>query len=205
MHGKQYILMINRNGEGAVMPFPRLLELPPTKMLGDLTYVKTDRTKTFPDYKATIYVQANTALDLDQYADPIIEEPVVENEQDPTQSAQPTVDSTPAPVGSATPTGPVTRIYGTSDDLIEIDGGYTGEVGGGEDKRLVIVSDGTLLEISYGKGEQGIWAITVLKKGTAYAGFEPGDDEDADIYSDIVTLRGDIKYVYVASEYEKAQ
>lgn len=49
-----------------------------------------------------------------------------------------------------------TKVYGASDDLIEFDGDLRGEVGcyGTDEKEhgvLVVFSDGTLLDIQYGK------------------------------------------------------
>ena len=98
-----------------------------------------------------------------------------------------------------------TRIYGTSDDLIEVEGAYTGEVGcyGTDDREkgvLLVVSDGTLLEVKYGKNDSGIWGINIIKKGSCFHSIEICDDEDAKPYSDVVTLRGDIKWVYAATE-----
>lgn len=60
-------------------------------------------------------------------------------------------------------------IYGTSDDLIEFEGDVDGEVGCyGTDNQdqgvLVICSDGTLLEVKYGKNSQAIWDIKLIKK-----------------------------------------
>lgn len=208
------MLLINNNGNGAVLPFPPMLDLPLTKELKGVRFVRTNRKKTYPEYTAVIYTEQNSSIDLDQFADA---EEVKPEELSPIKAKindNPAVEISNLPeeqtiTKPTAPTGVETRIYGASDDLIEFDGGYTGEVGyyeGDENEgSLIIVSDGTLLNITYGKGEQAIWAITVLKKGTAYAGFEPCDDEDEDIYSDVVTLKGDIKYAYVATSWEKVQ
>lgn len=104
-----------------------------------------------------------------------------------------------------------TKIYGTSDDLIEVEGAYSGEVGcyGTDDRDkgvLLIVSDGTLLEVKYGKNDSGIWGINVIKKGAQFDRIELCDDEEAIPYSDVVYLTGDIKYVYAALDsWEKVQ
>lgn len=104
-----------------------------------------------------------------------------------------------------------TRIYGTSDDLIEVEGAYRGEVGcfGTDDRDkgvLIIVSDGTLLEVKYGKNDSGIWGINVIKKGSCFHSIELCDDEDATPYSDVVILHGEIKWVYAATDdWEKVQ
>lgn len=219
MQSKQYMLLINGRGNGALMPFPPLLDLPPTKTVNSTVFDRTNRKKTTSGVTAAIYLERGANLDLDDYADA---EELQPEELSPVQAVAAAKlkanDAEPSDLAVATeyamkvtaPTGVETRIYGTSDDLIEVEGGYTGEIdcyGTDERKRgvLLVCSDGTALEVKYGKGSQGIWGITVLKKGTAYAGFEPCDDADADIYSDIVTLKGDIKYVYAANDWDKVK
>lgn len=204
MQQKQYILVLTKDFQGALVPFPSSLELPPTKTVGDHTYIKTNRKKTQDGYVATIYTQQGAVIDLTDFADPETAQETAEVAQQPA-----TVEATQPSVSSTVDTSdlPVTTIYGTSDDLIEFEGAFSGEVGAyGTDEGegvLIFVSDGTMLNVKYGKGGQGIWGITVLKKGTAYAGFEPCDDEEADIYSDVVTLRGEIKFAYASRDWEK--
>ena len=101
-----------------------------------------------------------------------------------------------------------TRIYGASDDLIEFEGEFHGEVGcfGTDDSErgvLVIVNDGTLLEVKYGKNGDAIWEVRVLVKGTAFTSIVPCDDPDAKIYSDIVELGAGIKWAYAATKWQK--
>jgi len=103
-----------------------------------------------------------------------------------------------------------TKIYGASDDLIEFDGDVEGEIGNyGTDDRehgeLVIFSDGTLLEVKYGKADMAIWGITVIAKGILFDCFEPCSDEDADPYSDVVYFKDGLKWAYGASEWEKVK
>ena len=100
-----------------------------------------------------------------------------------------------------------TRIYGASDDLIEFDGEYHGEVGcyGTDDNEhgvLVVCSDCTVLEVKYGKNDSAVWGINVLRKGSLFDHIEPCDDEDADPYSDQVFLKPGIKWIYAAKEWE---
>ncbi len=97
-----------------------------------------------------------------------------------------------------------TRIYGASDDLIEFEGDYSGEVGcyGTDDSDngvLVVCSDGTVAEVKYGKNDDGIFEIKVLKKGSAFDRIEPCDDADADPHSDQLFLKAGIKWVYAAT------
>jgi hypothetical protein len=99
-----------------------------------------------------------------------------------------------------------TKIYGASDDLIEFDGEYGGEVGCYGTYRddhpgvLVTCSDGTVLMVKYGKADMGVWGITVLHKGTLFDRFDVCTDEDADPYSDVVHLKDGIKWVYAATD-----
>jgi hypothetical protein len=100
------------------------------------------------------------------------------------------------------------KIYGQSDDLIEFDfEGFEGEFGcfdpTKEDPVLVVVSDGTVLSVYYGKGGNTIWGIEVLKKGTLFDRIDPCDDEDAEIYSDQALFSGPVKWAYAAKEWER--
>jgi hypothetical protein len=102
-----------------------------------------------------------------------------------------------------------TRIYGTSDDLIEFDGDVYGEVGHfGTDENehgdLILCSDGTLLEIKYGKADLGIWGITIIKKGGLFDKIVPCSDPNNDPYSDQVYFKDGLKWAYVATEWQKA-
>ena len=103
-----------------------------------------------------------------------------------------------------------TKVYGVSDDLIEFEGDLSGEVGcyGTEDNEqgvLLIFSDGTVLEVKYGKNDSAIWAINVLHKGTLFGSIELCADEDSDPYSDIVHFKDDIKWAYAAREWERVR
>ena len=102
----------------------------------------------------------------------------------------------------------MTKVYGTSDDLIEFEGDLYGEVGcfGTDDREqgiLVIFSDGTLIEVKYGKGGMAVWGITVINQGYLFDKIEFCSNPDADIYSDIVYLKEGIKWGYAASSWGK--
>ncbi len=101
-----------------------------------------------------------------------------------------------------------TRLYGESDDLVEMDGDVRGEVGAfGTDDReqgvLIICDDGTLLEIKYGKAGMGIWGITLIKPGTLFDRIEYCTDENAKIDSDIVYFKDGLKWAYAAREWQR--
>jgi len=100
-----------------------------------------------------------------------------------------------------------TRIYGSSDDLIEFDGDVSGEVGCfGTDERerglLVVCDDGTIIEVKYGKGGRSIWGVVILKRGTLFDRLEYCESEDADPYSDVAHFRDGLKYAYAAKDWE---
>lgn len=102
----------------------------------------------------------------------------------------------------------MTKIYGSSDDLIEFEGDVRGEVGHyGTDEAekgdLVVCSDGTLLEVKYGKNDEGIWEIKVLKKGPLFVKIDPCDDSEADPYSDVAHFKDGLKWAYHARDWEK--
>jgi len=101
-----------------------------------------------------------------------------------------------------------TKIYGESDDLIEFRGDVFGEVGcyGTDEKEhgvLIVCSDGTLLEVKYGKGGQAIWGVTPLAQGALFLNVEPCMDEDADPHSDVAAFSDGLKWAYAARQWER--
>jgi hypothetical protein len=96
-------------------------------------------------------------------------------------------------------------IFGSSDDLIEAEGEYEGEYGAydpdPQNPVFLKCDDGTELTISYGKIvngiEIGVWAINILKKGTLFDRLDLCNDQDAEIYSDIVYLKAGIREILV--------
>ncbi len=103
-----------------------------------------------------------------------------------------------------------TKVYGSSDDLIEFDGDIQGEVGkyGTDDDDygvLLICSDGTLLEIKYGKAHLGIWGITIINKGTLFDRIDPCTDEDAEPHSDVALFKDGMKWALAATEWQKVR
>jgi len=100
-----------------------------------------------------------------------------------------------------------TRIYGASDDLIEFDGDVRGEVGfyGKDDGPgcLLVCSDGTLLEASYGKGGAGIWCMSLLKAGKLFERIDQCTDENVDPYSDVALFHPGLSWAYAAKAWER--
>jgi hypothetical protein len=102
------------------------------------------------------------------------------------------------------------KVYGASDDLIEFEGDVYGEVGcyGTDDEEhgvLVMFSDGTILEVKYGKLDLGIWGITLLNMGTCFDHIAQCTDENAEIYSDIAYFRDGLKWAYASKEWERVK
>lgn len=103
-----------------------------------------------------------------------------------------------------------TKIYGTSDDLIEFEGDVDGEIGcyATDDQErgvLLICSDGTLLEVKYGKTDMAIWEVKCVNKGDLLLDIEPCTDEDANPYSDVAQFKDGLKWVYAAKEWERVK
>ena len=97
-----------------------------------------------------------------------------------------------------------TEVYGSSDDNVSFEGDFGGEVGCyGTDSRekgvLVVMSDGTLLEVKYGKGGRGIWEVKLLRKGVLFDRIDQCDCEDADPYSDVAHFKDGIQWAYAAT------
>ena len=81
------------------------------------------------------------------------------------------------------------RVYGSSDDLVEVEGDLSEEFDG--DKVNLIFGDGTQLLVWY--GNDGCWHITRAKEGTAtYTKVFTATDSNSDSYSDRVELEGDL-------------
>lgn len=93
-------------------------------------------------------------------------------------------------------------VWGTSDDLIEVSevngypdefvhiaelGGYdTTEEAPGE----LHFSDGTILHVWYGDGDNGIWRVEIAHQGSAAIVIVPAEDDEDGIYSDTAFVTG---------------
>ena len=95
------------------------------------------------------------------------------------------------------------RVYGASDDLIEVDGDIREEFNPNGDERdsVLAFSDGTVLTIQY--TSEGIWRIARIAVGAAdYSHTQAPPDEDEN-YSDVATLDGGypIRWVLFANDW----
>jgi hypothetical protein len=100
-----------------------------------------------------------------------------------------------------------TRVYGASDDLIEFEGDVCGEVGSyGSDQRaqgiLLAGSDGTILEVKYGKDGKGLWGIRLLERGLLFSHIDLCTDETVRDrpHSDIVIFSPGLRFIYAAKK-----
>lgn len=95
-----------------------------------------------------------------------------------------------------------TKIYGASDDLVEIEGDIREEFQAGSagdgDPRWIAFSDGTVLRVAYTDG--GIWRFTPAQYGSSEVDIEQAPEGDDDNYSDVVTLTGEIKWAAFVTE-----
>ena len=96
----------------------------------------------------------------------------------------------------------MTRVYGQSDDIVEVEGAPypADEIGCYKKDVQIRFSDNTLIKVHYGKDDLGIWSIEVLNKGVAEQTLTECHDEDAEIYSDIFEIDAD----YVSHETRRA-
>lgn len=86
------------------------------------------------------------------------------------------------------------KIYGASDDLVEIEGSaYEQEIGCWEQDVRIRFQDGTIIRIGYPKEDMAVWWIEVEADGTAEHTLTICEDEDADIYSDVFEIDSEIK------------
>ena len=82
------------------------------------------------------------------------------------------------------------KVYGCSDDLVEIEGAKypNDEIDCFERDVKIKFTDGTEIKVGYNKPDLAIWWIRVEKRGTANQTMTSCWDEDAFPYSDILTI-----------------
>lgn len=87
------------------------------------------------------------------------------------------------------------KVYGCSDDLVEIENSKykEDEIGCyGKDVRIRFI-DGTVIRVGYPKKNIAVWFIEVENKGSAKQFLGICEDEDADIYSDVFEIDSEIR------------
>ena len=87
------------------------------------------------------------------------------------------------------------KVYGASDDLVEIENSKykEDEIGCYDHDVRIRFLDGTVIRVGYPKDGLAIWWIEIEKQGTAEHKLSICDDEDARIYSDIFEIDSEIK------------
>ena len=91
------------------------------------------------------------------------------------------------------------KVYGTSDDLVQLEGSkyQENEIGCYGSDVIIAFDDGAVIRVSYGKPEGAIWEITLLKRGTAGNAVFICYDEDDEIYSDIFETDAEVRSHWV--------
>jgi hypothetical protein len=86
------------------------------------------------------------------------------------------------------------KVYGASDDLVEIEGSEykEDEIGCFEHDVRITFADGTVIRVGYPKDGMAVWWIKKEIQGPANQRLIICNDEDADIYSDIFYIESDV-------------
>ena len=98
----------------------------------------------------------------------------------------------------------ITKIYGASDDLIEIDGNISDEIDCyNNTNKAIVFSDGTEAKITY----DGNWRVKLITKGDLFDRIVFGNEEDkqhTDVdakgcsnYSDVLIMKEGIEWVKI--------
>lgn len=87
------------------------------------------------------------------------------------------------------------KVYGASDDLVEICGSTYkhDEIGCYNHDVRIRFTDGTAIRVGYPKEGIAVWWIEIEKLGTATHSFQCCKDENARIYSDIFEIDAEVK------------
>lgn len=87
------------------------------------------------------------------------------------------------------------KIYGHSDDLIEVEGDIQDEYDvGSAGKGYVAISDGTLILCIY---EGGMWLLRLITSGGSRITMAANQGPDSDQYSDVMTIESDKPFEWV--------
>lgn len=91
------------------------------------------------------------------------------------------------------------KVYGSSDDLVEIEGSIydEDEIGCYGQDVIIKFCDGTVIRVGYSKKDMAVWFIDIEKSGEAYKEIHFCNDENSDIYSDIFEIDEEIVSHYL--------
>lgn len=97
------------------------------------------------------------------------------------------------------------KVYGASDDLIEVEGDVSEEFpalrefdnGSYEDGGYLAFSDGTILRVEY--AESGVWRIHPVRVEGATLTITQAPEDDEDNYSDVAVIDTAIRWVVFGS------
>lgn len=91
------------------------------------------------------------------------------------------------------------KIYGASDDLIEVEGDIDEEFNSmADDGALLAFSNGALLRVRY--TDTGVWRIQPVAGADLISVAQCAED-DEDNYTDVATVNGDIEWVVFGTTY----
>ena len=87
------------------------------------------------------------------------------------------------------------KVYGASDDLVEIEGSIYrhDEIGCYNHDVRIRFRDGTVIRVGYPKEGMAVWWIEIEKIGSAPQSFQCCKNENARIYSDIFEIASEVK------------
>lgn len=87
------------------------------------------------------------------------------------------------------------KIYGCSDDLVEIEGSNydEAEIDCYDAYVRIFFTDGTIIRVGYSKPHLAVWYIEIEEKGTAKQALTICEDENADPYSDVFMIDAEIE------------
>lgn len=98
------------------------------------------------------------------------------------------------------------RIYGASDDLVEIENSDfpENEIDCYDRDVRLHFTDGTVIRVGFGKPNiGGVWRIKIEHKGTAAQTLSVCEDENASLYSDVFEIDAEIRDVEIISKTEE--
>lgn len=98
------------------------------------------------------------------------------------------------------------KVYGASDDLVEIEGSSyrEDEIGCFDSDVRIRFTDGTVIRVGYPKENLAIWWIEIEKRGSAHFELHICRDEEANPYSDVFYIDAEIKsHSVIKKKYER--